>query len=316
MLSRPFRHLQPLLLCLGLLAPLAQAKDCPPTAQQPSPEAIQKGQREAKDRGALWKLHKDGRTSYLYGSVHLGRFEWVFPGPQLQAAIKATEVLAVELDITAPSFLGEFQQAQAKAAPLTLSPDEQARLDAQADAACVPRDALASMHPVMQATTYVSLSGRRDGLDPGYGQELVLLGAARALQRPVVALESVAQQLAVLLPADAIAARRLFRQSLEGLEKGEAQTTLRRLSQAWLDGDLETLASPAALCQCTPSSDELEFMRLLNDERNPHLAQRITEEHAKGKALLAAVGMLHMTGPKALPKLLEQAGFKVERVKY
>lgn len=316
MFYKTLRCLAPLLVSSVLLAPAAQAKDCPPTPQMPSPEALQKGQSEAKDRGALWKLHKDGRTSYLYGSVHLGRLEWAFPGPQLQAAIKATEVLAVELDITAPSFMAEFQQAQAKAAPLALSPEEQARLDAQADAACLPRSALASMHPVMQATTYVSLSGRRDGLDPSYGQELVLLGAARQLQRPVVALESVAQQLAVLLPADADAARRLFRQSLEGLEKGEAQTTLRRLSQAWVDGDLETISSPAALCQCTPSSDELAFMAQLNDGRNPHLAQRIAEEHAKGKPLLAAVGMLHMTGPKALPLLLEQAGFKVERVRY
>lgn len=305
-----------LLIGLALLGGAAQAKDCPPTAQMPTPEALQKGQREAKDRGALWTLHKDGRTSYLYGSVHLGRFEWAFPGPQLQAALKATEVLAVELDVTDPAFMGEFQQAQAKAAALALSADEQARLDAQADAACVPRGALAGMHPVMQVTTYVSLAGRRDGLDPSYGQEMVLLGAARALQRPVVALESVAQQLAVLLPAEPGAARRLFLQSLEGLEKGEAQTTLRRLGQAWAEGDLQTISSPATLCQCTPSSEELAFMAQLNDGRNPHLAQRIAEEHAKGKPLLAAVGMLHMTGPKALPLLLEQAGFKVERVRY
>jgi len=302
-------------LALGaLLLGAARAADCPPMPTPPTAEQLQQGQRQAKNHGALWKLHKDGRTSYLYGSVHLGRFEWAFPGPRLQAALKATEVLAVEIDISAPGFMSELQQAQAQAAPLQLTPDEQRRLDAQADAACLPRAALASMHPILQATTLVSLVGRHDGLDPSYGQELVLLGAARALKRPVVALESVAQQMAVLLPADPLEARSLFRQSLDGLENGETRTTLRRLSQAWAQGDLAAVADPAKLCQCRPSDAERAFLARLNDGRNPHLARRIAEEHAKGKPLLAAVGLLHMTGPQALPRLLAREGFKVERV--
>jgi uncharacterized protein YbaP (TraB family) len=36
--------------------------------------------------------------------------------------------------------------------------------------------------------------------------------------------------------------------------------------------------------------------------------------HAAGKRVFAAVGVLHMTGPRSLVKLLEQRGFVVERV--
>ena len=128
--------LKPLLITLALLVGSAQAKDCPPMAQAPTPDQMAQGQREAKDRGAMWTLEKDGRTSYLYGTLHLGRMAWAFPGPKLQAAIKTTEVLAVELDVTDPGFMPAFQQSQQKAAPLALSPAEQAQLDAQADAAC------------------------------------------------------------------------------------------------------------------------------------------------------------------------------------
>jgi uncharacterized protein YbaP (TraB family) len=308
--------LKPLLISLALLMGSAQAKECPPTAQAPTPEQLAQGQREAKDRGALWKLEKDGRTSYLFGTLHLGRLAWAFPGPKLQAAIKATEVLAVELDVTDPGFMPALQQSQQKAAPLALTAGEQARLDAQADAACLPRAALASLHPVMQVTTYVSLAGRNDGLDPSYGQEMVLLGAARAMQRPVVALESVEQQMAVLMPSDPLKARRLLRQYLEGLENGEGRNSLVRMAKAWESGDLATISSPAKLCACTPTAEEIEFVRLLNDERNPHIAKRIAEEHAKGKPVLAAVGLLHMTGPKALQGLLAAQGFRVERVSY
>lgn len=318
---RLLRALSPLLLLTGLGPAHADAKtppaqDCPPTAQAPSADQVEKARAAAKDRGALWRLRKEGRTSYLYGTVHVGKLEWAFPGPQLQKALAETEVLALEIDISAPGFLTEFQQAQQRAAPLALSEGEQQRLDAQADAACLPRGALAALHPAMQAITYASLAGRRDGLDPAYAQEAMLLGAARSLNRPVVSLESVGSQLAVLLPSDPLRVRWLLRQTLDALERQETRGALRTMGQAWEKGDLATLGDAAKLCQCTPSAEEQEFQRRLNDERNGPIAERIAQEHAKGKPLLAAVGTLHMTGPKALPKLLEGLGFQVERVKY
>lgn len=309
-------RLIPLLLA-GLLSTGLRAQtpaDCPPQPQPPTPEQIQQAQAQATDRGALWKLSKDGRQSYLYGTIHIGRFEWLFPGPNLQKAMRETAVLAVEVDITAPGMAAALQQAQAEAAAIPLGEKEQARLDAQADAACLPRAALGSLHPIMQAITYVSLAGRRDGLQPGFGQEIGLIGGARALQRPVVELESLQQQLAVLLPRDAAKARSLFDQTLVTLERREAAGSLQRLSEAWLKGDLATLGSPEKLCNCTPTAEELAFQRQLNDGRNPHLADRIAEEHAKGKPVLAAVGLLHMTGDQALPKLLAARGFQVERL--
>ncbi len=303
---------------LAFLLPSAQASQagCPPVAQAPTPEQLQAAQAAAKDRGALWRLRKDGRVSYLYGTVHVGKLDWVFPGPQLQAAMRATEVLAVEVNPMDPAFMAEVQAAQTQAAKLTLTSAEQARLDAEADAACLPRTALAALHPVMQAVTYVSLAGRHDGLDPAYAQELVLLGAAKATQRPVVALESVASQMAVLLPVDAAEARELLNQTLDSLQRQESRTSLRRVSQAWERGDLDAMDSPAKLCDCVPTAQELQLLRRLNDDRNPGLANRIAEEHGKGKAVFAAVGALHMTGAQALPGLLKARGFDVERVPF
>ena len=295
------------------LAPL-WAQDCPPVAQPPTAAQIEQGQREARDRGALWRLRKDDRVSYLFGTAHVGQLAWAFPGPKLQQALRETEVLALEVDLSAPGVQAEMAQAQAQAASLRLSPQEQARLNRQADLACLPHQALAALHPVMQAVTYTVLAGRREGLDPAFGQEAMLLGWAKAAGRPVVALESVGLQMRALLPRQPEAARRLLQLSLEGLEKGEAARTLQRLGQAWSEGDLERLSDLAALCQCQPSAEEQALHRRLNDARNPHLAERIAAEHAKGRPLLAAVGLLHMTGPQALPGLLRKKGFDVERL--
>lgn len=304
-----------LLLSLTLAGPLA-AKECPPNAAAPTAEEMAQAQKDARDRGALWRLRKDGVQSYLYGTMHLGRAAWMVPGPQLRQALKETEVLAVEVDITAPTTQAEMAAAQKEAAPVVLQPGEKARLDAQADAACVPREALAQMHPVMQAVTYAALAGRHANMHPGFSQEAMLLGAAQALKRPVVALESIGLQMSVLLPKDEAAARRVFLMTLDSLERAGNIDTIRRLGKAWEEGDLSQLESLETLCQCKPAEDERAFHTRLNDGRNPHIAERIAAEHAKGKPLLAAVGLLHMSGPQALPKLLQQRGFEVERVRY
>lgn len=290
--------------------------DCPPVPQPPTQEQLAEGFRNAKDRGAMWTLTRDGRTSYLFGTLHVGRMAWAFPGPKLMQALRETQVLALELDPTDPALQAEMQAATREAGKVTLSSADQARLDAQADAACLPREALRTMHPLMQVVTYGLLSGRRDGLDPGFGQEFSLVGFARAQQRPVLSLESMTSQMAVLLPRDAAGARAGFDRAIGELESGKTRTQLLRISEAWASGDMSVLGSLEALCACQPTQEEREFSRLINDERNPHLARRIAEEHAKGRPVLAAVGILHMTGPKALTTLLAQQGFEVRRVSY
>jgi uncharacterized protein YbaP (TraB family) len=310
------RTLTAIALSLGLFASAHAKTECPPVAQPPTQEQLADGFKNAKDRGALWTISKDGRTSYLFGTLHVGKMAWAFPGPKLMQALRETQVLAVEVDITAPSTQAEMQAAMAQAAKVELGEKEQTRLDAQADAACIPRAALASMHPVMQAITYVVLSGRHDGLDAAFGQEPTLIGFARAQQRPVVSLESIASQMAVLLPKDAKLGRQMFDRSLSDLEAGKSRGQLARISQAWERGDLESVGTLEKLCECTPTDEERAFTKALNDDRNPTIAQRIAEEHAKGKPVLAAVGLLHMTGPKAVTTLLAEQGFEVKRVAY
>jgi uncharacterized protein YbaP (TraB family) len=62
------------------------------------------------------------------------------------------------------------------------------------------------------------------------------------------------------------------------------------------------------------SEAERAQLRRLNDARNPFLAERIDALITQGHRLFAAVGALHMTGPQALPRLLEQRGYRLERL--
>jgi len=168
----------------------------------------------------------------------------------------------------------------------------------------------------MQALTLVMLAARWEGLDAGSGQELALARTARARQLPIEALESAPQQMQALIPRDPVQALELVSQALDQLESGAARRTAARLAQTWAEGRLEDLEHYEHWCECVADEQDRAFLRRLNDERNPGLADRIESLHAGGRQVFAAVGALHMTGPKALPQLLAQRGFLVERLSF
>jgi len=293
-------------------APAGTAAACPPLPQQPTAEQIQAARRDARDRGFLWRISKQGRSSYLFGTLHVGKLPWVFAGPRLREALAGTDTLALEVDVTDPDLLRN--PPSAATASLALPADLQARLTRQIAAACVPEQNMQRFNPLMQAVTLTVLSARWEGLDAVFAQEVVLATAARAQQRPIIALESAQAQMAVLLPSDPGEARRLLDQALEQLERGRTRPLLRRMAEAWSEGRLSELETYSQWCECADTPADRAFLRRLNDERNAPMADRIDSLHGQGKRLLVAVGALHMTGDQGLPRLMAARGYTVERL--
>jgi len=288
------------------------APACPPVAQPPTAEQVQVAQRDARDRGFLWRITKQGRSSYLFGTLHLGRMPWIFAGPRLREALANTDTLALEIDLTDPAVLNN--PPAAATAPMPLTDALRARLSRQIADACLPEAALQRLNPLMQAITLTVLAARWEGLDAGFAQEIVLATAARVQQRPIVSLESAQSQLAVLLPSDPAEGQRLLDQALEQLEKGRARPLLRRLADAWAEGRIQEIEDYAQWCECADTPQDRAFMRKLNDERNAPMADRIDAMHRDGKRVLVAVGALHMTGDQGLPRLMSARGYTVERL--
>jgi len=65
--------------------------------------------------------------------------------------------------------------------------------------ACVPWDRLQGLAPLQIAVRLMFLDARWEGLHPEYASDLVLAGLAKAMQKPIVSLETVAAQRAALL---------------------------------------------------------------------------------------------------------------------
>ncbi len=286
------------------------AASCPPPVPQPAAAAAAA---PAKDRGFLWRISKDGRSSWLFGTLHVGKPGWKRFGPQLSSALRTAEVLALEIDPNDPALLAALAEIQP---PASLPDPVQKRLNQAFERACVAAESMATLHPVLQATTLMVLEARWLGMDPLYALEQLLVTQMRGQGRRVVSLETAAQQKAALVPDDAAEALSVLEQSLTQLEDQSGRRVLQKMAQAWENGDLAALEDYETWCECVASEADRAFMRKLNDERNPPLADGIEAQHKQGKRVFAAVGALHMTGPQSLPRLMEKRGFKVERIAF
>ena len=300
----------------GLLAApaAAAAAACPPEALPLTAEAISAGLKKAQDHGFLWRLSKDGRTSFLYGTIHAARRDWMFPGPTVLEALRASDTLALELDVLDPDIqrrLAASIGAQPGSPPL---PDALVRrLDRRKAAECVDTATWARFSPEFQAASLTVLAARRDGLDPAYAIDLVLAATARDLGKPVASLETPEAQMQALQMASPAETAAFVKTSLDDLDTGKARPLMRRIAQVWVQGDYARLGRYAQWCGCAGTPAEKAMTKRLLDDRNPALAEAIDALHASGKQVFAAVGSLHMVGAGGLPALLHQRGYKVEQ---
>lgn len=290
------------------------AADCPPAPQSLSPELFVAAQRQAQDRGFLWRLSKGGHSSYLYGTMHVGREAWLAPGPALQAALRSSSTVALELDPLDPAVGTAMAAALAKAPVRPVPPALQARLQRQLRLQCMPAQAMSQTPAELLLANIALAMARRDGLEAPFGSETLLALIAHASNLKVVSLETVELQLKALFATNDKKARQMLEDGLRELESGHAREALLDLVTMWETGDLQRLDTYEQWCECVVTPTEKLQMQRLLDERNPAMARRMDALHQAGERVLVAVGSLHMAGPRGLPALLARMGYVVERL--
>jgi uncharacterized protein YbaP (TraB family) len=301
----------------GVMAAAAAAADadapasCPPAATPLSSERFEAGLREANDHGFLWRLVKDGRTSYLYGTIHAARVEWMFPGPRTLAAFGASDVLALELDVLDTDIQARLA-AGARAAPEErLAAPLQQRIDRRMIAECIDPAPWHAFAPEFQIASLSAMAARREGLDPAYAIDVVLALIAQRIGKPIVSLETPEAQVAALRLPSRAETIELVESSLDDLDTGRSGPLVARMVRAWTDGDLAELEDYGRWCDCLRNDAERAAMKRLLDDRNPVLAAAIDSLHRRGQRVFAGVGSLHMIGPNGVPTLLARRGFQV-----
>ena len=180
-------------------------------------------------------------------------------------------------------------------------------------AECLPPDDLTEGALELRVAQIEAARAQRLGLFPMYGAEFVLLMRSLGRRQPVVGLESVETQMSAMLARSDEEAVDMVRDALAELQRPSAGATLERLTRDWERSDLQDLEAYGDWCDCRSTEGEREALSRLLDGRNPGMADAIERLH-KDQSVFAAVGSLHMVGPKGLPALLKAKGFEVRRV--
>lgn len=303
------------------LAPLwwapnvAWAKDtCPAPPPPLTAEQREALQPAAQDRGFLWRITKDGRTSWLYGTMHLGEAAWSVLGPKVTHALGSSQVLAVEFDVTDPGMQWRMTTAMAYRPERALPAPLHERMLKHLRAACQPELLAKAIDPEMVAVTLVAGASQTAGLDAAHGSEMVLVEAAKAAGQRVVSLETPEQQLKLLLSPTRKEMLASVEQMLGELEKNAVAGPMKALAAAWARGDEKALLALDRTGRARLTPGQRGRMQALLDGRNPGMADGIDALHMKGEQVFAAVGALHLLGPGSVPELMARRGYRVERI--
>lgn len=251
-------------------------------------------------------------TLYLFGSVHVLRPTTGWASPRVEAAFDSASDIWFEIsnpDDQAAIMPLIQQHGLSPETPLSsrLTPEENAELDAAAQAMGASAAQLQPMKPWLAALSLSVAPLIKAGYDPKSGVELVLKARAEAAGKPIHGFETIDKQIGILagLPDDVQLV--FLRETLKDYEN--AATKLDEMVEAWARGDVATL-DRVTIKEMKEASPAL-YQSVLVDRNTDWANQIQTMLEGSGTAFIA-VGAAHLTGDDSVQAILQKRGVTVE----
>lgn len=273
----------------------------------------------AQHRGQLYRVTHDGKVSYLYGTVHVGR-DGIYPLDEIASrALLSSKALVLELDIRQDQ---PFQQALTRHARYGEGDSVQNHLSAatmqktaQALArAGIPLQTVQQYKPWLIANLLVGAELAKHGYQRSQAVEYALLAAAQKQDKAVRELESADYQLGLFDSLDEHQQEQYLLENLADLDDGDSLKRSQALLEAWSVADAPAIH---AAWQTAISGDSISagFMnRVLLGKRNPEMAANIERIMQQDQVAFVGVGLLHLIGDDGVPALLKRRGYQVEQL--
>jgi uncharacterized protein YbaP (TraB family) len=232
----------------------------------------------------FWIVKGAHNTVYLLGSVHvLKPADSDLPSEAVRAYASA-KALVMEIDlnnVTADSLLGGDLSMESLPAGQTLAealgPDAYGKFTAHVKTLGLDPDFFSAFQPWFAAMALQQAELTQQGFDAGSGVDEQFAQRAAADHKPIIALETIDQQLGIFANVS-----------------------------AWRTGDVKKLER--LLSESYQQYPEL--FRLLTTDRNRQWLPTITALLHEDQDYMVIVGALHLVGKDGVVQMLQQAGYQ------
>jgi len=262
---------------------------------------------------ALWRVHGRRGTLILLGSMHLLPLDVGWRTPQIARAISAADVFVFEAPSDAVA-RKKVQQLIATQGSLPagqslramLSPAARADYDDELAALNIVPAAVDTRRPWLASLLMSVMQMKQETGRLKLGPDFELALEAGVHKRPIRYLETIDQQMALIVPSDPNVELEEFESDLKEMrsEKDEFPAFM----AAWSNGDVVKIdALMNGSFEGYPEARKV----FLSDRNNAWVAKfekMLDENHT----FFVTVGAGHLAGPDGVPALLRQAGYKVE----
>ena len=253
------------------------------------------------------------KPSYLFGTIHLICQKDMFPAEKLNSYINQTEQLLLEFDMDDPAAIQKAVQlsmlADGKTVRDFVTAEEYAKIDGVYKKYLgISFDALQTFKPMI-SQSYLLTSPQILGCQPPVVYDNLLSQNAVAAKMPVIGLETVEAQIAVIdsLPLE---------KQIKALKEMTANPDksigdFKTLYQKYLTQNSDDLYQYAAEQFKTENYSQEKML----DNRNVNWIP-VIEKNIAEKASFIAVGSGHLGGEKGVVKLLRAKGYTLKPIKF
>ena len=272
------------------------------------------------DRGALFKVSANGHTMYLFGTIHVGVPAFYPLEPRIDQAVAGASTLALELDLARDPAamaraLGEHgMHASGGSLYQGMTPELKERLGKVLGRSGFDPAAVAKMKPWLVATLIALGEYSAQGYRPHLAVDLHLAKLARERGVPVTELETIDSQLSLFSAVPEAEQLVFLEEAVSLAEQGKQAAEVRQVASAWGSADKAALDAIAKRIEEDQTASGRFMRKVLLEERNVKMAEKLAKLLAQKNNSVAAVGVLHLVGKTSVPALLRARGMAVERV--
>ena len=278
------------------------------------------------DPAMVWQVHAPGPPSgaaqgetppqvYVLGSIHALKAAFHPLAPVFHKVFAAADRLALEIN---PLLSAAPERAAQMTRMMSTDPDQNRRDMPRKLRAQIKRfardqgaavESLYRLAPAMLASQLSLMKVSALGFAPQDGVDAFLAQRARATGKPILELETLAQQIEPLISLPLPVQHAFLGQTFDNLEATSVH--LHALLDAWLEADADALYE----LMVEDFADELEPLKeTFLDSRSRRMAAHVAELAREPHTTLVVVGAGHLGGADGVLAQLRDRGFKLQRL--